>query len=109
VGRRGDQELAKLQQTVQEHIAAGHQQFVVSVYCMADGIAARKIYAMQEAGQQVLLDMGLNVTELLMTSGNILLITRYKSRNNVSQRRSVRSARRRSRLQPSCVAIVAPI
>ena len=62
MGRRGDQELAKLQQTVREHIEAGHQQFVVSVYCMADGIATRKIYAMQEAGQQVLLDMGLNIT-----------------------------------------------
>jgi hypothetical protein len=42
-----------------------------------------------------------------MTSGDTRLITKYKSRNDVSRRRSVRSARRRSKRRPSCVAIVA--
>jgi hypothetical protein len=52
MGRRGDQELARLQQTVREHIEAGHQQFVVSVYCMADGVAMRKIYTMKRQGSR---------------------------------------------------------
>lgn len=62
MGRRGDQEFAKLEQTVRDHLAAGHQSFVVSVYCMADGSSVRKIFQMREAGQQFLLNMGLNVT-----------------------------------------------
>lgn len=62
MSRRGDQALAQLEQTVREHIGAGHQQFEVSLYCMADGTAVRKIYAMRDKGQQALLNMGLNVT-----------------------------------------------
>jgi zinc-ribbon domain len=62
VGGRGEQELAKLAQTVQQHVAAGHQAFFVSLYCMADGVGMRKIERMREAGQQRLLDMGMDVT-----------------------------------------------
>jgi hypothetical protein len=62
VGRKGDKELAKIEQSVREQVAAGHQAFIVPVYCMADGIANYKIDRMRMAGQQRLLDMGLNVT-----------------------------------------------
>ena len=62
MGRRGDKELAQLEESVRQHIAAGHQAFIVSVYCMADGISMRKIALMQETAQQLLLNMGLNVT-----------------------------------------------
>lgn len=55
-------EYGKLAETVRQHIAAGHQSFVVSINCMADGVALYKIARMRETGQQVLLELGLNVT-----------------------------------------------
>lgn len=57
-----EREYAKVAETVRQHVAAGHQAFIVSVYCMADGVANYKIARMRETGQQLLLDMGLNVT-----------------------------------------------
>jgi hypothetical protein len=62
MGRGGDRELAKLEEMVREHVAAGHAAFTVPVYCMADGIALYKINRMRQAGQERLLSMGLSVT-----------------------------------------------
>ena len=62
-GHKGaEREFAKVADNVQQHITAGHQAFVVSVNCMADGIALYKIARMREIGQELLLEMGLNVT-----------------------------------------------
>jgi hypothetical protein len=47
---------------VRQQVAAGRQAFVVDIYCLADGIGNYKIAAMRAAGQQLLLNMGLNVT-----------------------------------------------
>jgi len=62
MGKKGDRELAEVEQRVRAQIKAGHQAFIVPIYCMADGVALYKIDRMREAGQQLLLDMGLNVT-----------------------------------------------
>lgn len=62
MGRKGERALAELQQTVTEHIAAGHRSFVVPVYLMADGGSLWKMERMREAAQDLLLGMGLGIT-----------------------------------------------
>jgi DNA-directed RNA polymerase subunit RPC12/RpoP len=62
MGRGGERELAKVQQEVRNNLAGGHRAFIVPIYCMADGISLFKIERMRQQGQQMLLDMGLNVT-----------------------------------------------
>jgi hypothetical protein len=62
MGKKGDMEFRRVEEFVREQIASGHESFVVRIYCMADGIANYKIDAMRRAGQQFLLDLGLDIT-----------------------------------------------
>ena len=63
MSRKGvEQELAKVTDFVQQQVQQGHQSFIVPINCMADGIANHKIDRMKQIGQQMLLEMGLNVT-----------------------------------------------
>ena len=64
MGKKGDRELANLEEYVRNQIASGHRSFLVSFYCMCDGIANWKIAAMRQASHQRLLDMGVEVTLL---------------------------------------------
>jgi DNA-directed RNA polymerase subunit M/transcription elongation factor TFIIS len=54
--------LADFGHEVERHATAGHQAFVVSIYLMAGGIGRYKMAQIEEAAQQLLLDMGLGVT-----------------------------------------------
>ena len=62
MGKKGDKEFQRVEEFVREQIEAGHESFVVRIYCMADGMANYKIDAMRRAGQQFLLDLGLDIT-----------------------------------------------
>jgi hypothetical protein len=62
MGRKGEQELAKIEEAVRQHVAAGHRAFVVPVYCMADGVSLWKMDRLKQSAQELLLSMGLNVT-----------------------------------------------
>jgi hypothetical protein len=64
MGKKGDRELANLEESVRNQIASGRRSFLVSFNCMCDGIANWKIAAMREASHQRLLDMGVEVTLL---------------------------------------------
>jgi hypothetical protein len=68
MGRRGDRELARMSASVRQQIEAGHQSFVVPVFCLADG--RWQLEGMKRSGQQVLLDMGLNVTGMNYDDSN---------------------------------------
>lgn len=61
IGKKGERALAELRDEVLERIEAGHRHFVVSLYCMSDGMGVTSIFRMRDAGKQMLLDMGLNV------------------------------------------------
>ena len=50
MGKEGDRELAKVEETVRLHLAVGHQAIIASVSCMADGVSGWKIQRMQESG-----------------------------------------------------------
>lgn len=51
-----------MEANVQQQLANGSRAFVVSIYCMADGISLRKIEGMKRVAQERLLAMGVDVT-----------------------------------------------
>jgi hypothetical protein len=61
MSKRGDEELAKVERLVRQHIAEGHQAFMVPVLCLADGVLNYKIQRMRDTAQQLLLQLGLEV------------------------------------------------
>lgn len=62
MNRGAQHALAVLESETRQHIASGHQAFVVSIYLMAGGAARYKMIQLQDAAQQLLLEMGLSVT-----------------------------------------------
>lgn len=61
MGKRGDRELAKLNDAIDAHLSEGHLAFALPVYLMADGILDWKRARLERAAQELILSRGLDV------------------------------------------------